>query len=281
MLEEIAVPDRLSSTFARCRSEGRAALVTYVMAGDPDLKASRAMALACVEAGADILELGMPFSDPMADGPTLQRASERSLASGTTLEGCLEVAAAVRKKTKVPIALMGYVNPVLAYGEARFLDRCREVGVDAVILPDLPPEEAVDFCALAQEQSISTVFLLAPTSTPARRKAAGEAATGFLYFVSVTGVTGARRSLPEDLAGQLEEVRGGSPVPVVVGFGVSTPEQAHALGQLADGVVVGSAIVSRIAQGGNAKARADRVTRFVRSLRRGLDPAPAPRRRGR
>lgn len=269
-------PDRLSAIFARCRSEGRAALVTYVMAGDPDLKTSEAMALACVEAGADILELGMPFSDPIADGPTLQRAAERSLASGTTLEDCLRVAAAVRARTDVPIALMGYVNPVLAYGEARFLDRCREVGVDALILPDLPPEEATGLGELAAARGISTVFLLAPTSTPTRRKAAGEAATGFLYFVSVTGVTGARTELPPDLDQQLAEVRASSPVPVVVGFGVSTPEQAHALGQLADGVVVGSAIVSRVAEGGSVKARAERVRKFVKSLRGGLGPVPAP-----
>ena len=263
-------PDRLSTTFARCRSEGRAALVTYVMAGDPDVKTSMAMALACVQGGADILELGMPFSDPMADGPTLQRASERSLAAGTTLDDCLRVAAEVRKKSDVPIALMGYVNPVLSYGEARFLDRCKEAGVDALILPDLPPEEARELGQLAHERGISTVFLLAPTSTEPRRKAAGAAATGFIYFVSVTGVTGARTELPPDIDQQLAEVRASSPVPVVVGFGVSTPAQASALGKLADGVVVGSAIVSRVAEGGAQKARAERVAKFVRSLRGAL-----------
>jgi len=268
-------PDRLSTTFARCRSEGRAALVTYVMAGDPDTQGSQAMALACVAGGADILELGMPFSDPMADGPTLQRAAERSLGNGTTLDDCFAVAAAVRKKSQVPIALMGYVNPVLSYGEARFLDRCRETGVDALILPDLPPEEAQALGVLAQERGVNTVFLLAPTSTLERRKAAGEAATGFIYFVSVTGVTGARTELPPEIDAQLSEVRAGSPVPVVVGFGISTPEQAQALGRLADGVVVGSAIVSRIAEKGALTVRAKRVTAFVHSLRRALGPLPA------
>ncbi len=262
--------DRIQAAFAAARAEGRAALVTYVMGGDPDLATSRAMALACAEGGADLLEIGMPFSDPIADGPTLQAAGERALAAGTTVEGCLGLAAAVRKRTAVPIALMGYVNPVLSYGEARFLDHCAEAGVDALILPDLPPEEAEEFGRLARDRGVKLVFLLAPTSTEARRRAACAAATGFVYFVSVTGVTGARRELPADLGEQLAAVRAASPVPVVVGFGVSAPDQARALAQAADGVVVGSAIVSRIAEGGSRSARAERVRRFVRSLARAV-----------
>jgi tryptophan synthase alpha chain len=225
----------------------------------------------------------MPFSDPIADGPTLQAAGERALAAGTTVEGCLGLAAAVRRRTAVPIALMGYVNPVLAYGEERFLDACARAGVDAVILPDLPPEEAEGFRALAAARGVRTVFLLAPTSTEGRIAEACAAATGFVYFVSVTGVTGARASLPPDLGHRVAAVRARSPVPVVVGFGVSTPEQAREVGRLADGVVVGSAIVSRIARGGPRAARAARVRRFVASLRAGLGPAPVraagPRRR--
>ncbi len=264
----VVAPDRTSAAFAACRARNEAALVTYVMGGDPDLATSRAMALACVEGGADLLEIGMPFSDPIADGPTIQAAGERALRAGTTPADCIALAAAVREKAGVPIALMGYVNPVFAYGEARFLDHCAEAGVDALILPDLPPEEAEDFGRLARERSVKTVFLLAPTSTEPRRAAACAAATGFVYFVSVTGVTGARKALPEELGAQLAEVRARCPVPVVVGFGVSAPEQARALSRLADGVVVGSAIVSRIAQGGSRKARADRVRRFVASLKR-------------
>ena len=265
-------PDRIAAAFAARRARGGPALVTYVMGGDPDLATSREMALACVRGGADLLEIGVPFSDPIADGPTIQAAGERALANGTTLEACLGLAAEVRRGTEAPIALMGYVNPVLALGEARFLDGCARSGVDAVILPDLPPEEAGDFARLARERGVGTVFLLAPTSTEARLAAACAAATGFVYFVSVTGVTGARKALPAELSGQLARVRAASRVPVVVGFGVSTPDQARVLGRLADGVVVGSAIVERIAAGGSRQARAARVTRFVRALRRAMGP---------
>jgi len=269
---------RIERTFAACRAEGRAALVTYVMGCDPDLDGSRAMALACAAGGADVLEIGMPFSDPIADGPTLQRAAERALAAGGSVARVLRLAADVRRRSDVPIVLMGYVNPVLAYGAERFLADAARAGVDGLILPDLPPEEAVELGARAREAGIALVFLLAPTSTEARRRAACRAASGFLYFVSVTGVTGARRQLPADLGEQLAAVRALSPVPVVVGFGVSTPEQARALGKLADGVVVGSAIVERIARGGSRAARAGRVRAFVAPLRRALGGAGRGRR---
>jgi len=262
--------NRIETTFARCQAEGRAALVTYVMGGDPDLAASARLALACVAGGADLLEIGVPFSDPIADGPTIQLAAERALAHGTSPRDCLEVVKAVRKKSQVPVALMGYLNPMLAQGMAGFLADAAAAGVDALIIPDLLPEEADEIGTLARQHGIAMVFLLAPTSTPARVAAAAEAASGFLYFVSVTGVTGARATLPDDLAGKVAAVRQASPVPVVIGFGVSTPEQARSLGALADGVVVGSAIVSRIAAGGSVAARAARVKGFVASLAKGL-----------
>jgi tryptophan synthase alpha chain len=265
-------PERIHEAFRAAADRGGAALVTYVMAGDPDLATSREMALACAAGGADLLEIGMPFSDPIADGPTIQAAAERSLRAGTTLTDCLRLAAEVRQRTAVPIALMGYVNPVLALGEARFLDGCAAAGVDAVILPDLPPEEADGFRALAAERGVATVFLVAPTSTPERLRAACESTTGFVYFVSVTGVTGARSALPEGLGDRVAAARAASTVPVVVGFGVGTPEQARAMGRLADGVVVGSAIVQRIARGGSRAVRAARVRSFVRSLSRALRP---------
>jgi tryptophan synthase alpha chain len=263
-------PDRIQGAFAAAKARGGAALVTYVMAGDPDLATSREMALACAAGGADILEIGMPFSDPIADGKTIQGAGERALRAGTTIAACLRLAAEVRARTGAAIALMGYVNPVMSHGEERFLDDCVRSGVDAVILPDLPPEEATAFRALAAARGIGLVFLLAPTSTPARVEAACQAATAFVYFVSVTGVTGARTNLPADLGAKVAAVRRRSPVPVVVGFGVGTPAQAREVGRLADGVVVGSAIVERIARGGARKARADRVRRFVASLARAL-----------
>ncbi len=264
--------DRIASTFARCRAAGEAALVTYVMAGDPDLATSQAMALACVAGGADLLELGVPFSDPIADGPTIQHAAERALAHGTTLDDVLEVAAAVRARSDVPIALMGYLNPILAFGVERFASEAAEAGVDALIVPDLLPEESDVLAPALAEFGVRLVFLLAPTSDEARVAAAAKAATGFLYFVSVTGVTGARRPVAEEIGPKVAAIRAASPVPVVIGFGVSSPESARALAPLADGVVVGSAIVQRIAEGGSRAARAERVTRFVRSLKRALRP---------
>jgi tryptophan synthase alpha chain len=263
-------PDRIGEAFSAAAQRGRAVLVTYVMAGDPDLASSREMVLACAAGGADILEIGMPFSDPIADGKTIQGAGERALRSGTTIAGCLRLASEVRERTGAAIALMGYVNPVMSYGEERFLDDCVRSGVDAVILPDLPPEEAGGFRKAASSRGVRLVFLLAPTSTPARVKAACQAATGFVYFVSVTGVTGSRTTLPSDLGEKVAAVRRESPVPVVVGFGVGTPAQARKVGRIADGVVVGSAIVARIALGGSRKVRAERVRRFVASLSRAL-----------
>ncbi len=262
--------DRIAASFSRCFAAREAALVTYVMAGDPDVATSKAMALACVEGGADLIEIGIPFSDPIADGPTIQKAAERALAAGTRLADVLEVAAAVRARSDVPIALMGYLNPVHSRGLDRFVDDCVRAGVDALIIPDLLPEEAGELLSLATPRGLKVVFLVAPTSGPDRIEAAAHAATGFLYFVSVTGVTGARKALPTEIGPQVAAVRAASKVPVVIGFGVSTPEQARSLGGLADGVVVGSAIVNRIAEGGSRKARADRVRKFVKSLKKAL-----------
>jgi tryptophan synthase alpha chain len=265
-----AAPDRIGAAFERCRAAGRPALVTYVMGGDPDVATSRAMALACAGAGADLLEIGIPFSDPIADGPTIQHAAERALAAGTSTADVLAIAAGVRARSEVPVALMGYLNPILAHGTERFARDCGRAGVDAVIVPDLLPEEAGELAPALAARGVRTVFLLAPTSGPERVEAAARAATGFLYFVSVLGVTGARKAVPAEIRAQVAAIRGRSAVPVVVGFGVSTPREARALGRLADGVVVGSAIVRRIAEGGTRAARAARVERFVRSLRRAL-----------
>lgn len=272
-MPQTPAPDRLHSAFARCRAAGESALVTYVMGGDPDPGTSLAMALACVEGGADVLELGVPFSDPIADGPTIQAAAQRALSRGTTLEDVLDVAARVRARSQIPIALMGYLNPMIAGGVDRLVAGCTRAGVDALIIPDLLPEEAGLLAPAAGAAGLKLVYLLAPTSNPARVEAAARAATGFLYFVSVTGVTGARRELPPEIGPQVASIRRATALPVVIGFGVSTAEQARALGPLADGVVVGSAIVQRIAEGGARAARAERVARFVRLLKRALQPA--------
>jgi tryptophan synthase alpha chain len=262
--------DRIRAAFDRCRAAGETALVAYVMGGDPDPATSRAMALACVEGGADLLELGIPFSDPIADGPTIQHAAERALAAGTSTDDVLAVARAVRARSQVPIALMGYLNPILAHGVERFAADCQSSGVDAVIVPDLLPEEGEEIVPVLAARGVRTVFLLAPTSGAERIEAAARAATGFLYFVSVTGVTGARRAVASEIGPKLAAIRARSEVPVVIGFGVSTAEQAKELGALGDGVVVGSAIVKRIAGGGSRAARAARVKRFVSGLKRAL-----------
>jgi tryptophan synthase alpha chain len=268
--------DRIQSAFARCRDAGESALVTYIMGGDPDPTTSLAMALACIEGGADLLELGVPFSDPIADGPTVQAAGQRALARGTTLDDVLEVAARVRARSQVPIVLMGYLNPMLARGADRLMAGCRKAGVDALIVADLLPEEAGILAPAAAAAGVRLIYLLAPTSTPARVEAAVRVASGFLYFVSVTGTTGARHSVPAEIGPLVAAVRKATPLPVVIGFGVSSPDQARALGPLADGVVVGSAIIKKIAEGGARAVRAERVVRFVRSLKRALRPARRP-----
>ncbi len=265
-----AAVDRIGATFARCRDAGEAALVTYVMAGDPDVATSKAMAVACAEGGADLIELGIPFSDPIADGPTIQHAAERALAAGTSTRDVLAVAAHLRARSDVPIALMGYLNPILSHGIEAFARDCEKAGVDALIVPDLLPEEAGEIAPVLAARGVRIVFLLAPTSGPERIERAARAASGFLYFVSVTGVTGGRRSAPGEIGPIVTAIREQSPVPVVIGFGVSTPEQARELAPLADGVVVGSAIVQRIAEGGPRTVRAARVKRFVASLKRAL-----------
>ncbi|HEU4533828.1 MAG TPA: tryptophan synthase subunit alpha, partial [Polyangiaceae bacterium] len=220
---------RIAAAFEGCRREGRAALVTYVMAGDPDPAASVEAALACVEGGADLLELGVPFSDPIADGPTIQKAALRALKAGTTLAACLEIAARVRERAAVPIVLMGYLNPLLAFGEAKFFAACARAGVDAALVPDLPPEHAGALQAPARAAGVALPFLLAPTSTDARIASVSAAASGFVYYVSVTGVTGARSELPADLGERLARVRRAGSLPVIAGFGLSTPEQVAAV----------------------------------------------------
>lgn len=247
---------RLHAAFASHR-----ALVTYLMGGD----ATAAQVVACARAGADVLELGFPFSDPIADGRVIQAAATRALATGATLETVFAQAREVRRQTQAPLVLMGYLNPVLSFGVERFVATCAESGVDGLIIPDLPPEEADELCRAAAAHDVGTVFLLAPTSTPAREAAVVAASTGFIYFVSVTGVTGARSTLP-DIAAHVARVRARARVPVVVGFGISTPDQATALAAGCDGVVVGSALVERVARGESPEP-------FVRSLRAALDGA--------
>jgi tryptophan synthase alpha chain len=226
----------------------RRALVTYLMGGDGGVEASVRALVSCAQSGADVLEIGFPFSDPIADGRVIQAAASRALEAHVTLATVFEIAQQVRSQTPVPLVLMGYLNPVLAFGVERFMAKCAACGIDGVIIPDLPPEEASEWCAAAKAHDVATIFLLAPTSTAAREQTVLSVTTGFVYFVSVTGVTGARTAMP-DIEAQVTALRAKSTVPLAIGFGISTPEQAQKLGAWADGVVVGSALVERCARG--------------------------------
>ena len=242
---------RVRAAFEAAAAAGRAAFVPYLTAGYPD--AERAFAAgAALARHADLLEIGLPFSDPLGDGPTIQRASEAALAAGATTQGTFHLVRRLRALSEVPIALMTYYNPVYAYrgpaglGEAAFVRDARAAGVDALILPDLPPDEGADLIEAARSFDLATVFLVAPTSTDARLALVTAACSGFVYAVSVTGVTGARDGVPDEVAGLVERTRRLGGLPVAVGFGVASPATAKRVAALADGVVVGSALVERV-----------------------------------
>ncbi|HZW90544.1 MAG TPA: tryptophan synthase subunit alpha, partial [Myxococcaceae bacterium] len=243
--------NRLDRHFQQARAAKRRSLIVYLCAGDPDLAATERLVPALAEAGADVIELGVPFSDPLADGPTIQAAADRALRSGTTLPGILDLVGRLRGHgCDVPLVLMGYMNPIVRMGVETFVARSAAVGADGFIVPDLPLEEADPLADSAAAKGLSLVLLAAPTTPPDRLRRIGERTRGFLYFVSVTGVTGARAALPADLPARLDAVRAASRAPVAVGFGVSAPEQAAALAEHADAVVVGSALVAEIARSG-------------------------------
>lgn len=234
---------RLASRFRTLQKHNSKALVTFITAGDPDLHVTEEMIHLLEAAGADIIELGVPFSDPMADGPTIQLSSERALASGTTLHSILETVQKVRVTSQIPIVLMGYLNPVHAYGYDNFCRDAAKAGVDGLLLVDMPPEESRELTAPARHYGLDVIFLLTPTSDAARISVVNQLGRGFVYYVTVTGVTGARAAVSESLAEELSRVKQAITLPVMAGFGISTPIQAAEVGKLADGVVVGSAIV--------------------------------------
>jgi tryptophan synthase alpha chain len=235
---------RIASVFERTRVENRAALMPYLALGYPTPETSLEMVEATVAGGADMLELGVPFSDPLADGPTIQGATHVALQQGMTVARCLEMAQELRQRgITLPFIFMGYYNPILAYGEESFCRACREVGVDGLIVPDLPPGEGEALERACRQHGLALIYLLAPTSTPDRVQLVTERSQGFVYLVSVAGITGARGSLPPDLAAFVDRVRAVTDKPLAVGFGISTPEQAGQVAALADGVIVGSALV--------------------------------------
>ncbi len=258
---------RLADRVASLRERGERALIPFVTAGDPDLETTHDLVVAMAEAGADAIEIGVPFSDPMAEGPTIQRASERALAARTTLRGVLQLVGRLRPQVDVPLVLMGYANNFLAMGDEGFAQSTAEVGVDGVITVDLPPEEGAATYAALRKAGVDPILLASPTTQPERLARLAQETRGFLYFVSLTGVTGARSALSETLADEVKAIRALSDVPVCVGFGVSTPEHAAEVGGFADGVVVGSAIVDRIEQAPGRKEAIDSVARFVGELK--------------
>jgi tryptophan synthase alpha chain len=262
---------RIDSTFASLRRRGRRALLPFVMGGDPSLEATRTFLVECANAGADLLEIGVPFSDPIADGPVNQRAAQRALDRGTTLEGVLETAARVRRAVSVPIVLLSYYNPILRFGLEEFARAAAAAGVDGVVIPDLPPDEGAALKAAADPAGLDTIFLAAPTSTDRRLAEVAEASRGFVYCVSLTGVTGVRTSLTGDVGELVTRLRRHTALPICVGFGVSTADHARQVASVADGVIVGSAIVSIVEREGTNAASA--LFEFVTSLRGGVDAA--------
>ncbi len=258
---------RIAQVFERARDENRAALVPYLTLGYPTPEASLALAQAAIAAGADVLELGVPFSDPLADGPVIQRAAQVALEQGMSVARCLEIAQGLRQSgASAPLVFMGYYNPILAYGERAFCRDCRQAGVDGLIVPDLPPEEAEGLEGACRELGLALIYLLAPTSTPARIRLVVERSQGFVYLVSVAGITGPRENLPADLGAFVRRVREATDKPLAVGFGISTPAQAGQVAALADGVVVGSALV-RLAQEADGE---EKIAALVSELRRAM-----------
>ncbi|HEU5339053.1 MAG TPA: tryptophan synthase subunit alpha [Sulfuricaulis sp.] len=264
---------RIASKFEALRQDGRCALIPYITAGDPEPWLTVPLMHALVKSGADILELGVPFSDPMADGPVIQRASERALKHNISLTRVLEIVREFRGKDKTtPIVLMGYLNPIEVMGYVRFATAAAEAGVDGVLTVDLPPEEAGPLQAALKPRGLDTIFLLAPTSSTARIKRIARAAHGFIYYVSLRGVTGAANLNVAEVAGKLKEIRQHTKLPLGVGFGISGPEAAAQVAELADAVIVGSAVVRRMEEmAGNPDNILKEVPAFIARLRAAMD----------
>jgi tryptophan synthase alpha chain len=251
---------RITRRFNKLKKQGRAAFIPYIMAGDPSLDVTADTVRTLEKCGADIVELGVPFSDPLADGPVIQRAAERALRVGVSLRDVIALVGELRNSVRIPIVLMTYYNPVFKLGEEEFMRLAGEAGVDGLIVPDLPPEEARTFISHARANKIDTIFLLAPTSTAERRNVVVKSSRGFVYYVSLTGITGASLNLSAEQKADIEAIKNLSTKPVALGFGVKTPEQARSVAQIADGVIVGSEIVTRMHEGGDIKE-------FLNSLR--------------
>lgn len=260
--------ERLYQTFTTLKKRREKALITYLVAGDPDLKATARQIEVMAQAGADIIEVGIPFSDPSADGPVIQRASARALSQGTQLAAVLQVVSEVRQRVTIPLIFMSYYNPILQYGLTRFCQDAAQAGVDGVIIPDLPVEEAGPLAAVASTKGLAVIPLAAPTSTKQRLAKIASLAQGFIYCVTVTGITGTKQVVTGEIAGLARQIKEFTELPVVAGFGIATPEQAAAVAQHCDGVVVGSALVRLIEELGENSPQA--VADLTRQLKEAL-----------
>src|SRR5262245_18882604 len=258
---------RIAETFANLRREGRTGLVTYTTAGDPDVGRSAEILKALDRAGADVLEVGVPFSDPLADGPVIQRATERALAAGTTLAGALDLVKSVRPAVHAPIVIFSYANPLLRMGLTEFASRAAAAGVDGVLALDLPIEEADEFRSVLAAKDLDTIFLLSPTTTDARIQKAAALGRGFLYGISRLGVTGARDRVAAGAEAMVRRIRQHTTMPIALGFGISRPEHVAEVGVYADAAVVGSALVSLIAEASGSPRLLEQVERYVRELK--------------
>lgn len=267
---------RIADTFARLKADGRTGLVTYITAGDPSLARTRDLLFALERAGADVIELGVPFSDPLADGPVIQRATERALAGGTTLDDVLGLVAAVRHTLGVPMVLFTYANPIVRMGLDAFAARAAAAGVDGVLLLDVPLEEAGEVHARLESKGIDTIFLLSPTTTPERIREAARLGRGFLYAISRLGVTGVRDQVAEGAEQLAARIRRETTLPIALGFGISRPEHVRAIGRWADAAVVGSGLVQVIADSGDSPALVPQVEAYVRWLTGAADAAAVP-----
>ena len=261
---------RIESKFKQLKKAGKKAFIAFITAGDPDLKTTQELVLAFESAGVDIIELGVPFSDPLADGLTIQASSRRALEKGITLEKIFKLVKEIRRESEIPIALMAYYNSVFHCGEEHFIVQAKEFGVDGLIIPDLPPEEAKNLIQLARKKNISLVFFISPTTTKKRIRYVIRASTGFIYYVSLTVVTGARKNLDSAISHQVRLVKRMTNKPVCIGFGISNAQQVREASQIADGAIVGSAVVQQIFQNAGKKDLVKKAAKFVSRLSGGL-----------
>jgi len=258
--------NRIQNKFQTLKVQQKKAFIAFITAGDPDLKTTEDLVMAFEKSGVDIIELGIPFSDPLADGPTIQASYHRALKKGASVKKILETVKRIRRRTSIPLALMSSYNPILRFGESKFIASCVEAGVDGLIIPDLPPEEALHLRQLAIKNDIATIFFVAPTTKDDRILSNTKAATGFVYYVSLIGITGTQKALAQSVVKQIKHIKKFTQKPVCAGFGISTPRQVRDIGTAADGVIVGSAIVKKIEEYKGHKDLVGKISSYVHSL---------------